>query len=111
MSEKSALESEVKELARKTETLGPTRRWECHLNCYMATIEYRYCVGTIPKDVEPIVSPITTDYELFSAPYGTGRIFALYVLKDHSAAVSEALAKNDFIELEPLPGTGDPAVL
>jgi V/A-type H+-transporting ATPase subunit I len=111
MSEKSALESEIKELDRKEETLKPYVALGVPLDLLYGYENVAVFVGTIPKDVEPIVNPITKDYELFSAPYGTGRIFALYVPKVNSAPVSEALAKNDFIELEPLRGTGDPAVL
>jgi V/A-type H+-transporting ATPase subunit I len=111
MSEKSALESEVKDLARKKEALEPYVALGVPLELLYGYENVAVFVGTIPKDVEPIVSPVTKDYELFSAPYGNGNIIALYVPKAVSAAVSEALAKNDFIELEPLKEAGDPAEL
>jgi V/A-type H+-transporting ATPase subunit I len=111
MSEKSAIESEIKELARKKESLEPYVALGVPLELLYGYESVAVFVGTIPKDVEPIVSPITKDYELFSSPYGNGKIIALYVPKAFSAAVSDALAKEDFIELEPLREAGDPATL
>ncbi len=111
MSEKGSLESEIKDLARKKEALEPYVALGVPLNLLYGYENVVVLVGTIPKDAEPIVSPITKDYELFSAPYGNGKIIALYVPVAFSAAVSDALAKGGFIELEPLREAGDPATL
>ncbi len=67
--------------------------------------------GTVPKDIEPQVKAITAEYELFSAPYGKNTIIALFVPKTVAPKVSEVLLKNDYMEMEPLKESGEPAAI
>lgn len=107
-SEKSSLESEIKELSRKEEALKPYEALGLPLELLYGYENVAAFIGTMPKDAEPIVKDVTNDYELFSAPYGNAKIIALFVPKAVASKASEALMKNDFIELEPLHETGDP---
>jgi V/A-type H+-transporting ATPase subunit I len=111
MSEKSAFESELKELTRKKDMLAPYEALGLPMDLLYGYESISAFVGTMPQDAEPLVKAITPDYELFSAPYEKGTVIALFVPKAVSAKVSEALMKSDFLEIEPLRESGMPADL
>src|SRR5512142_625900 len=63
-SEKSALESSIKDLNHRAEVLAPYEALGLpleHLGGYENVVVY---AGTVPADVEPAVKGITSDYEL-----------------------------------------------
>jgi V/A-type H+-transporting ATPase subunit I len=107
--ERSGLESELKELTRREDALKPYVALGLRPELLGGYETVSVFVGTAPGDVEQVVKTVTPDYEYFSAPYGRGRVIALYVPKAAAAQVSEALLKNDFAEIEPTKETGEPA--
>jgi V/A-type H+-transporting ATPase subunit I len=109
MNEKSALETGIKDIAHKEDLLKPYEALGLPLELLYGYENVAAYVGTVPKDIEPVVKAITGDYELFSAPYEKGFIIALFVPRDVASKVSESLLKNDFIEVEPLHEKGQPA--
>ncbi|WP_174591127.1 V-type ATP synthase subunit I [Methanocella conradii] len=111
MNEKSAVEAGIKEASHREEALKPYEALGLPLDLLYGYESVDVFVGTVQKDVEPVVKAITEDYGLFSAPYGKDLIVAIFVPKDVSSKVYEALLKNDFIEIEPLRETGDPSAL
>jgi V/A-type H+-transporting ATPase subunit I len=111
MSEKSAVESELKELARKKDLLAPYEALGLPLDLTYGYENVAVYTGTMSSSPEALVKEITPDYEMFSAPYGKGVVVALFVPKADSARVNEMLMKHDFIAVEPLRESGMPADL
>jgi V/A-type H+-transporting ATPase subunit I len=109
--EKSSLESSIKELNRRAELLAPYEALGLPLELLRGYETVTVFTGTAPGDIEPTVKGITSDYELFSAPYGKSTIIALFVPKDVSGKVSETLMKSGYTEIEPLRETGEPAAI
>jgi V/A-type H+-transporting ATPase subunit I len=107
--ERSALESELKELSRREEALKPYVALGMRPELLGGYENVTVFVGTAPGDVEQVVKTVTPDYEYFSAPYGRGQVIALFVPKSADAKTSEALLKNDFAEIEPTKESGEPA--
>lgn len=107
--ERSALESELKELSRREEALKPYVALGLRPELLSGYENVAVFTGTAPGEVEQVVKAITPDYEYFSAPYGRGRVIALFVPKATEAKVSEALLKNDFAEIEATKETGEPS--
>ncbi|BAI60416.1 A-type ATP synthase subunit I [Methanocella paludicola SANAE] len=108
MNEKSALETGIKDIAHKEDILKPYEALGLPLELLYGYENVAAYVGTVPKDIEPVVKAVTGDYELFSAPYEKGYTIALFVPRDAAPKVSESLFKNDFIEIEPLHEKGQP---
>jgi len=111
MNEKSSLESSLKDLAHREELLKPYESLGLQMQLLHGYENLAVFTGTVPKDIEPQVKNITGDYELFSAPYGKNFVIALFVPKAVGPQVSEILLKNDFIEIEPLKESGEPAAI
>ncbi|MCD1295989.1 V-type ATP synthase subunit I [Methanocella sp. CWC-04] len=111
MSEKSSLESEQKELAHREELLKPYEALGLSVDLLRGYENINVYIGTVPGDIEPVIKDITDKYEIFSAPYGKGNVVALLVEKSFAPKISEALMKNDFVEVEQLHESGDPAVI
>jgi V/A-type H+-transporting ATPase subunit I len=111
MSEKGSYESELKEINHKEEALKPYEALGIPLELLSGYDNISVYTGTVPADIEPIIKGITGNYELFSAPYGKGNIIALFVERSTAPKVSEALFKNDFVEIEPLKDTGEPGAI
>lgn len=109
MAEKGALETGIKDVAHREELLKPYEALGLPLDLLHGYENVAVFAGTVPRDIEPAVKAATSDYELFSAPYGKGLVIALYVPRDLAPKVSEALLKNDYIETEPLREPGEPA--
>ena len=109
MSEKSKLESEMKDLTRKKDLLAPYEALGIPLELLYGYENVAGFIGTMPEDPEPLVKEITSDYELFSAPYNKGQVIALFVPKTVSAKVADAIMKKDFLAIEPLHESGMPA--
>ena len=110
-SEKSALESELKDFEHRSELLKPYEALGVPLELLFDYETVKVFTGTVTNDIEPAIKGITDNYELFSAPYGKGIVIALVVPKDLEGKVSEALAKNNFIDIEPLHEKGEPAAI
>jgi Archaeal/vacuolar-type H+-ATPase subunit I len=111
-SERSALESSVKDLNRRAELLAPYEALGLPLELLSGYENVAVFMGTVPgDDFVPAVKAITNDYELYSAPYGKGLIIALFVPKADSGKVSEALMKSGYTESEPLHENGEPAAI
>jgi V/A-type H+-transporting ATPase subunit I len=110
-SEKSALESQLKDLNHRGELLKPYEALGLPLEMLSGYETVAVFTGTVAGDIEPSVKGITGDYELFSAPYGKGQLIALYVPKAVAAQASDVLIKNGFVEIEPLREKGEPAVI
>lgn len=107
--ERSALESELKELNRRGELLKPYVALDLppeQLTGYENVVVF---VGIAPGDVTPMVQAITPDFEIFSANYEKGRVTAVFVPKAVGHKVSEALLKGGFVEIEQTRDTGDPS--
>ncbi len=110
-SEKSALESELKEYDRRSELLKPYEALGVPLELLSGYENVTVFTGTVAGDIEPALKGITENYELFSAPYGKAIVVAIAVPNDAAAKVSEMLNKNGFIEIEPLREKGEPAAI
>ena len=110
-SERSALDSSIKELNRRAELLAPYEALGLPLELLSGYESVATFTGTVPADIEPAVKAITGDYELYSAPYGKGLIIALFVPKDAADKVSETLMKSGYTEIEPLREKGEPAAI
>jgi V/A-type H+/Na+-transporting ATPase subunit I len=110
-SEKSALDSSIKELNRRAELLAPYEVLGLPLELLSGYETVTAYTGTVPADIEPAVKAITGDYELYSAPYGKGLIIAMFVPKDVAGKVSEMLMKSGYTEIEPLREKGEPAAI
>jgi V/A-type H+-transporting ATPase subunit I len=110
-SEKSALDSSIKELNRRAELLAPYEVLGLPLDLLSGYEAVSVFTGTVPADVVPAVKAITGDYELYSAPYGKGLIIALFVPKDAAGKVAEMLMKSGYTEIEPLREKGEPAAI
>ena len=110
-SEKSALESDLKDYERRSELLKPYEALGLPLELLSGYDTVTVFTGTVASDIEPVVKGITSDYELFSAPYDKSLITAVVVPNDVAAKVSEALVKNNFVEIEPLKEKGEPAAI
>ncbi|HMK45590.1 MAG TPA: V-type ATP synthase subunit I [Methanocella sp.] len=108
-SEKSALESEIKELEHKSEVLKPYEALGVRPELLSGYESVAVFTGTTTTDIEPIIKGITNDYELFSAPYEKGTVISLIVPKDVADRASEALMKSNFVEAEQLRESGEPA--
>jgi V/A-type H+-transporting ATPase subunit I len=111
MSEKSGLESELKEFDRRSTLLKPYEALGVPLELFSGYENITVFTGTVTGDVEPAIKTITNDYEMFSAPYGTGTVISLFVPNSVAGKVSETLNKNGFMEIEPLREKGEPAAV
>ncbi|CAJ37175.1 V-type ATP synthase subunit I [Methanocella arvoryzae] len=109
--EKNALESELKDLEHKSEVLKPYEALGLPLELLSGYESVTVFTGTASEGIENVVKGITTNYELFSAPYGKGNVIALFVPKDDAGKVSEALLKSNFVEIEQLRESGEPAAI
>jgi V/A-type H+-transporting ATPase subunit I len=109
--ERSTLESELKEMNRREDALKPYVALGLRPELLHGYENVAAFVGTAPGDPEPAVKAITPDYEYFSSPFGRGQVVAIFVPKVVTASVSDALMKNDFVEIEPTRETGEPAVI
>jgi len=110
-SEKSALESTIKDLEHRSELLKPYEALGLPLELLYGYENVVVFTGTVADGVESVVKAITTNYELFSAPYGKGTIIALIVPKDVAGKVQESLMKNNFVEIERLKEKGEPGAI
>ncbi len=111
MNEKSSLETSLKDLAHREELLKPYEALGLPLQLLYGYDHLAVYTGTVPKDIEPQVKAVTDEYELFSAPYGKNTIIALFVPKTVAPKISELLLKNDYMEMEPLKESGEPAAI
>jgi V/A-type H+/Na+-transporting ATPase subunit I len=110
-SEKSALESEIKDFEHRSELLKPYEALGLSLDLLYGYENVKVFIGTVASDIEPTIKGITDSYELFSAPYGKEIVIALVVPKDVEGKVSEALIKSSFIDIEQLHEKGEPATI
>lgn len=110
-SEKSAVESELKDVSHKEEVLKPYEALGLRMELLSGYENVAVFTGTVPDDVEQLIKPITTDYEYFSAPYGKGKVIALFVPKTVAPKVSDTLLKNNFVEVEQLRESGEPSAI
>jgi V/A-type H+-transporting ATPase subunit I len=107
--ERSTLESELKELNRREELLKPYVALDLRPELLGGYENVAVFVGMAPGDLASTVQAITPDYEIFSANYENGRVTAVFVPKAVGPKVSEALLKGGFVEIEPTRDTGDPS--
>ena len=110
-SEKSALEASIKDLEHRSELLKPYEALGLPLDLLYGYETVTVFTGTVTDDIEPVIKGITSNYELFSAPYGKGKIIALIVPKDVAGKVSESLMKSNFVEIERLKEQGEPITI
>lgn len=107
--EKGALESELKELVHKEDLLKPYEALGLPLDYLSGYESVTPFVGTAPADID--VKALTPDFEYFSAPYGKGKIIAVFVPEAAAAKVQDALMKGDFVEVEQLREKGEAATI
>ncbi len=109
--ERSALESELKELNRREDLLKPFVALGIRPELLGGYENVATFVGLVPGDAEPAVRAITPDYEYFSADYDNGKVIAVLVPKAVSHQVSEALVKSGYVEIETTRDTGEPSAI
>jgi V/A-type H+-transporting ATPase subunit I len=107
--ERSALESELKELSRREDLLKPFVALGIRPELLGGYENVAAFVGIVPGDAEQAVRAVTPDYEYFSADYDNGKVIAVLVPKAVSHQVSEALVKSGFVEIEMTRDTGEPS--
>jgi V/A-type H+/Na+-transporting ATPase subunit I len=102
----SKIESKIKELKDKKRLLEPLKSFDLPLELYTGYQSLAVFVGTLK--VSPIISDVTNDYELETAPYGRGNAISLFVPREFEDDVMKHLQEQGYAAL-PLPkGEGIP---
>ncbi|MDW7732858.1 MAG: V-type ATP synthase subunit I [Methanolobus sp.] len=94
---KSLLEAELKETESLKKELLPFTNIDLDLDLYHGYEKLAVFAGYVQENVEPAVSRITSSYELYSDPKTS--VIVLFVPKEKSEDISDALAKVLFKEL------------
>ncbi|MGZ8875851.1 MAG: V-type ATP synthase subunit I [Halobacteriota archaeon] len=96
----SEIESKIKELRDKKRLLEPLKSFDLPLDLYTGYQSLAVFVGTL-KGL-PIISDITNDFELETAPYGRGHAISLFVPREFEDDVLKRLQEQGYATL-PLP--------
>jgi len=96
----SEIESKIKELKDKKRLLEPLKSFDLPLGLYTGYQSLVVFVGTLKGS--PIISDITNDYELETAPYGRGNAISLFVPREFEDDVMKRLQEQGYAAL-PLP--------
>jgi V/A-type H+/Na+-transporting ATPase subunit I len=96
----SEIESKIKELKDKKRLLEPLKSFDLPLGLYTGYQSLVVFVGTLRGS--PIISDITNDYELETAPYGRGNAISLFVPREFEDDVMKRLQEQGYAAL-PLP--------
>jgi V/A-type H+-transporting ATPase subunit I len=96
----SEIESKIKELKDKKRMLEPLKSFDLPLDLYTGYQSLAVFVGTL-KGL-PIISDITNDYELETAPYGRGHAISLFIPREFEDDVLKRLQEQGYATL-PLP--------
>jgi V/A-type H+-transporting ATPase subunit I len=96
----SEIESKIKELKDKKRLLEPLKSFDLPLELYTGYQSLAVFIGTLKGS--PIISDITNDYELETAPYGRGNAISLFVPREFEDEVLKRLQEQGYATL-PLP--------
>jgi V/A-type H+-transporting ATPase subunit I len=76
----SEIDSKIKDINDKKRLLEPLKNFDLPSELYTGYQSLAVFVGTLKSS--PIISDITDDYELETAPYGRGRTISLFVPRE-----------------------------
>jgi V/A-type H+/Na+-transporting ATPase subunit I len=96
----SEIESKIKDINDKKRLLEPLKSFDLPLEFYKGYKSLAVFVGTLKGS--PIISDITSDYELETAQYGRGNVISLFVPPKFEDIVLKRLQEQGYAAL-PLP--------
>jgi V/A-type H+-transporting ATPase subunit I len=96
----SEIDSKIKDINDKKRLLEPLKNFDLPSELYTGYQSLAVFVGTLKSS--PIISDITDDYELETAPYGRGRTISLFVPREFEDETLKRLQEQGYAAL-PLP--------
>ncbi|MCG2727914.1 MAG: V-type ATP synthase subunit I, partial [Candidatus Methanoperedenaceae archaeon] len=107
-----SLEFKIKEKEDLIFAVKPFFGLPLSLEAYRGYETVKVYTGFIDADMEPKLSRITNNYELFSGEYEKRKIFALFIPAAFEAEVQKLLQEErSYVELKAPPVTGNPPVI
>jgi len=107
-----SIELKIKEKEDLISAVKPFFGLPLSLEAYAGYETLKVYVGFIEADIEPELSKITNNYELFTGEYEKRKIFALFIPAAYEAEVQKLLQEErSYVELKAPQITGNPPVI